>query len=629
MSREIFEIARTGLDVDVCETRDGRRPRYRRQRYGSVEDADRYVEAQTKRRLRAGFQPAGPCVLLGVAADDPRPASVLALDELFAAGDPRALDEILGTTAEKKLQSLARPWLADARPAMRRALLDYVSDGCDRPGHRALVKAIFKHAEANADDELMVHLAVAFDRLTHRIPTAQRAWQDGRMVLTDLLFASNPSVPDRAGGRLANGVVPTSRFSRRTRRYVARRAFRYLRRIGRTDKTRYGRLVRMLLPLYRDEHLASPERLLDSWTLVHVLYAWSDVLVRDPRGIRVAKGRTLGELAPAPYWPDALRDTRDELFAVLATARSRTVRAWTVAWLEKEYASELVGLPPSVVTPLLASADEGVARFGARLLRTAAGLELLPVDAWLALLSVSDLDALAIVVELLEAHVSPRRISLEACAALARSPAAVVAELALRWAEEKTITRAEHVHVVAMTRATVTSVRVAAATWALRLGLSPEHLRDLFDARHEDVRALAARFAEENAAARSLPLWFALVESPYDDVRALVLRHATEWEKEAGASEVEHLAATALLAIHRGSATKQVVLRRLAERSVARPEEVDRLLPLLALALRSVRAPERTSALASLARAAVASDIVRAALARHLPELAVGTQVSA
>ena len=82
---------------------------------------------------------------------DAETASLLLLDELFTAGDERVTDEILGATAEKKLASLAAPWMSDARPAMRRALLAYIDDGCDRPGHRPLVKALFKAFEKRAD----------------------------------------------------------------------------------------------------------------------------------------------------------------------------------------------------------------------------------------------------------------------------------------------------------------------------------------------------------------------------------------------------------------------------------------------------------------------------------------------
>ncbi len=637
-TRDVFEIAIRGTTVEVCETRDWHRPRYRSHDYGSVDDAQRYVENQRKRKLRHGFEEVGPCVLLGVAADDPRVGSVLGAEAHLDEGDPRVTDELLGASGVRDPAGRAGKWVADKRPEMRRALLEYIDDGCDRPGHRKLVKALFKTAEERGDDELMAHFAAAFDRLTVRIPVARFTWRGGQQALEKIELANNPAVSARdASDRRSAASLAKTRFSRATRRYLARRAFRYLRKIGKTNRARYARAVCTLLPLYRDEHFAQPERLLDAWSLVHVLWAWSPVLVRDPRGVRIADGRTLAELAPAPYHPQALRGILDELLVTLANARSQVVRTWLVAWLEREYAGHLEGLRVIEILPLLRSEDDVVARFAVKLLRTAAGLDVLPVEGWVALLAAPNLDALATVVEIFEARVSPKRLSLDACAALARSSAAVVADLGLRWAREKSITTAEDLsHVASIARAPVASVRVEAARWTLELVASgspelaaPEHVRDLFDSRHEDVRAIVAAFVGSRREQRTLPLWFALVESPYDDVRALVARYAKEWQDEAGPAEIEHLAAAALLAIHRGAATKQIVLRRLADRAVAKPNEADRLLPLLALALRSIRGPERAGALASIARAAVSSGVVRAAVARHLPELAVGTQVSA
>ena len=630
---DVFEVGAFGPEVRICETREGHRPRFRVHHMGDEAYARERVARAVARKLRAGYREVGASILLGPDPGERRAPSALALEAMFTAGDPGVLDEVLATTSEKRLASLAVPWLADTRPSMRRALLAYVDDGCDRPGHRPLVKGLFKGAEAHGDDELLAHFAVAFDRLTPRIPTVRWGWVSGSWQPVAHVLAVNPALRSREGDVKHGGP---DRFTRATRQYLARRVFRDLRRIAKADLPRYGRLVRTMLALYEDVHLARPEALLDSWTLVHVLWAWSPVLERDPRGVRVAKGRSLAELAPAPYHPAAFRGVRDELLALLVTARSRVVRAWVAAWLEKEYEAELSGVPMATLRALLASGDSAVSGLGAKLLERADGLSVMPVDEWLALLESPDATALATVVRLFAARVSPKRLSLGACAKLACSPAAVVAELGLSAARDKPIaTPGDLAAVASIARAAeVKAVREAAARWTLELLSSgaralarPEHLRDLFDSRHPEVREIAAEVVTAQPEHRSLPLWFSLVESPYEDVRALVIRFASEWQAEAGASELEHLAATAILAIHRGAASKPAVMRRLADRVVERPEEADRLLPVLALALRSVRGPERTSALASVARAAVRSEAVRAAALRHMPELTVGTEV--
>jgi len=122
-------------------------------------------------------------------------------------------------------------------------------------------------------------------------------------------------------------------------------------------------------------------------------------------------------------------------------------------------------------------------------------------------------------------------------------------------------------------------------------------------------------------------LWFALTESPYDDVRAAVLAHATRWHATATPATLQWVWSAAILAVHRGSKTKAGVPRAIADRVVAHPDEAEQLLPMLALALHSVRAPERAAALTALARA-LHRDPALAARARvHLPTLSVSAEV--
>jgi hypothetical protein len=71
------------------------------------------------------------------------------------------------------------------------------------------------------------------------------------------------------------------------------------------------------------------------------------------------------------------------------------------------------------------------------------------------------------------------------------------------------------------------------------------------------------------------------------------------------------------------------MLRRIAERVARKPDEADRLLPVLALALRSVRATERTGALLAIARAALSDPSLRDAVSRHFPDVVIDTRVSA
>jgi hypothetical protein len=624
-TRAILELEARGAVLETW-TSDYGTSRRTSKTFTTVEDADAALFQRILKARRRGYRLVGPSeVLVPKAAD----GSTVLLDELFAAGDADVLREILACTSEKKLAVLAVPWMNDARPEMRRALFDYIDDGCDRFGHKALVKRLYKLAEAKGDDELLAHFMVAFDRLSaRRLVQRRRSWRRpaGNVLVSD------PVVDER----LTNGREST-RFTRATRRYLARRAFRYFRRLGKSDPARYGRAIRAALTLYEDEHLNTAEKLLDSWGLLHALYAWSNVIDRSPRGVVVSDGQVLKDLAPAPYWPAAWRGVEDELFALLRDARSRPVRAWVVAWLRKEYPSALEQVPVPRVLLLLRSPNEEAVTLGAELLPRATGLATLTVDVWKDLLAIQDLDALLVVSKAFETHVARERLSLADAVALALSSAAPVAELGLRWAKAKGAEGADLRLLSTLGGAPVETVRAEGVAWLLSLfeadgDAKPGRaliLRDLMDSRFIDVRRAACAFVSRAEGDASLPLWLALVESPYDDVRALVVKHAAEWEREAGPGELRHVAATVILAVHRGASAKQAMFRRIADRVARKPEDADQLLPLLGLALRSVRPSERTGALLAIARAAVSNERLREAVSRHFPGVAIDVRVSA
>lgn len=578
-------------------------------------------------------------------------ASALLLDEYFATGDARFLEELFRSRAEKKLQSLAERWSTDERPFARQALLGYIDDGCDRPGHRALVKALFKRAEARGDDEAMGHFLVAFDRLARRELRKAHGWDVVlRRPLESWVLSWDASVPVRARLQLQKDgkgpkrsregslvYQPMPRFSRVTRQYLQRRAWRYFRKKAHGGHAaRYGDAIRPVLALYEDEHLSRPERLVDAWGLMHALYHGSPVLVRAPRGITVAEGHTLAELRPAPYCPDAWRDCRDALLELLATARGRTVRTFCIDVLKSGYARELRGLPFGLLRPLLDSVHDEVQSFAVERLQDAEGLDSLPLKEWLALLDMENPVALPRLCELVEQKVSPKRLSLVQCLQLACSRAAPVAELGLRWARARHIASADDLALLPrLTRAEAPSVRADAMDWVCQRLLhsdeaKPELVRELLDARHADVRARALELMEKDARFGDSPLlWAAMAESPYDDVRQALLRTLPPREKAFAPHSLQHLWATVVLAVHRGSRARRLATSQLAERVIRKPEEAEALLPILGFALRGIRAPERRAALASLARVAFQRPALRDALSRLLPELKlVGDEVT-
>jgi hypothetical protein len=574
------------------------------------------------------------------------------LEEYFEVGDPRFFDELTRCESPKKLKALAERWFPDSRPFARQAMLRYVEDGCDRPGHRAMVKTLFKLAEAGQDDLLMGRFMVAFDRLIKRkvveiigqydfktrttVNDYKLRWNLGKDVLAHMpdgarhFYDPRSTKPKKAHasyGGYSGNPAETPRFTRATRLYLRRRAWRYFRRIGMKDPERYGKGVRAALRQYQDEPLSTIEGVLDSWGLVHALYGKSPVLEKTANGIAVAKGQTLGNLQPSPYFPAAWTGVLEDVLQLIEGAQSHTVRQWAVLWARTQYADALKALPLSRLRILLRSKDEDVQTMAAELLQHAPGVASLSLEDWLSFLKIESPIALPIVCELVKKNVAPSRLSLAQCVALAKLRPAPVAELGFEWAKQKPLQKREDLEaVLKLTSAESPLTRQAAVAWLIELLKSsklsqPLDLRDLLDSRHADVRVPAVALMDQDARfGDEVGLWSALAETPYQDVRAQLLKRLKA-QKGLPPDALRQVWANALLAVHNGGKSKRMVVNQVARRVVAHPTEAEQLVPLLALALRSVRPPERRNALAALAQAAFQLPALRAQVARSIPEL--------
>jgi len=549
-----------------------------------------------------------------------------AVEALLEAGEAElAVERLRSCIDEAAVGAFGDRWFTgptSGLPHVRRALLSYVDRGCDVAHHRALVKRTFKAAEREGDDELMGHFLVAFDRFAHRRIAVQARWNSAqhRQVRTLALTLSR-DVP------AFSGTGPGAVFSRHTREYLKRRAFRYFRVMALRDPARFRRAMVLALPLYRDEDLRDAAQLLDAWSLCHLLFGRSEVLVRKPGGIRIAEGHTLPELAPAPMCEDVWGDGFDELLTVFERARSRVVRSWAIAMLRRHHAEALVGLPLARVVPLLRSPVEEVQAFGVELLGGARDLEETPLDLWLELLRLQSHVVLPRVCELVSRVVSAEQLTLAQCIELACSPAAPAAELGLRWVLSKPIATAELPLLARLTETRVPRLRDEAASFVVRTYASnpeatPEMVREVLDSRFLEVRAAGVRLMLTEPRFRDqTALWLAMAESPWPDIREELSRHLDQRARQLGPDTVRQVWASVLLGVTRGGRAKRRVVDQLAERIVAAPASAGSLLPLLSVALRSVRAPERRAALAALARAAFAEPRLRTALGAALPEL--------
>ncbi|MCB9595994.1 MAG: hypothetical protein H6719_24955 [Sandaracinaceae bacterium] len=568
--------------------------------------------------------------------------STLLLEEHFENGDDRFLDALYACTADGKLKALAPRWIADPRPWARKALLAYVDDGCDRGRHRALVRALLRLAEERKDDRLMAHLFRAFDGMDrHEIRVVDRwSWQDRETRKVSLRVAVKPH-PKRAQTRefwdLLNAAPKNANwrlrgpyFSRKTRAYLRRRAFRWLRAMAYKDPARFLEAAQYTLSIYTEADVEKAEHVVDVYGLTNLLYYGSDVLVRSSRDLRIAPGRQLLELAPAPLNPDAWRGQAEPLLRLLFRSDCLYVRRFLERWLEREEPEALASLRAAQLKPLLMSPYGDVQVFAANLVDGAKGFGTFRVDDWMDLLGLDNLEVLPKICALVERYVTSDRLGLEQLVHLGGLRAAPTAELALRWLKERSITTSEQLAtLMALADAESTHVREEAVRWLLEhvrgeLGTA-DHARMLVDARHPDVREIAlSLMAPGEKHADDPALWLALSESPYPEVRAFLVKHLEARMRVLPPERVAHVWASTLLSPYRGSRAKRRSLEQIATRVVAEPARADELLPILRVALRSVREAERRSALAAVARAAFEAPALLDKVAEHIPELELG-----
>ncbi|NUO47751.1 MAG: hypothetical protein HOV80_02720 [Polyangiaceae bacterium] len=619
-----------GLQLVTVTTTPGKKPKTERAVFATEVAARGQLASKIRSLLARGFQPPTP--------EATRPASAILIDELLAEGSPRFALELALFTG-KKLGTLAERWFKDTRPGVRQMLLDYVRAGVGRAEHKPLVKRLFYLAEDAKDDELMALFAMAFDRLEKRwlVEVDEYDLDASRMVKEPGLVAS-PLLRSRTG---RNDKGP---FTRHTRQYLCRRAFRYFRQIAYSDAGLYVRALAPALAEMTDEDLGDAARFLDAWTVVHVLYWGSEILERNPRGIRIRYGESLANLKFAPLKPKAWGRSFDIALEMAATARSRPVAGFAVHLLETHHQSALEKMPFATAKRLLGAAHETTRAFMIARLGRVSDLATQPVGEWLALVEGGTLETLPEIVRLFREHVAPRRLSLEECVTLSLSPAAAVAELGLTWVKEraeKGLTALERQRLLRLASARAPLVRKAAADYLAELlakapEAKPEEVRELLDAGDADVRARAMTLLDQSDRfAKSPVVWASMAESPHADVRDKLLgalyAQATETPPPAHPdgpkvddAALARLWSTTLLSIHRGSRVKPKALATMAAALEREPSRAEAIVPLMRIALRSVRPTERRAALAAIARAAQAHVEVRVAASRHLPELSLG-----
>lgn len=565
---------------------------------------------------------------------DPTPGSTVLLDEYFAAGEALFVDELVRVRDSNALAALATRWNQDPRPFARRMLFAYLARPMATPGHNVLVKRLFKHAEAQQDLEVLAAFVPAFERLVRRRcgTTSVHRGRDRQPETVTWVIAPRDNLLPMPGRPPSRSDREARLFSYRTRYHLRRRAWRNVRRLFHRDPELYRATAARVLRGYVDADFAEGVRILDARCLLDLCHRHDPALVFSTNRARLAPGRTLAELTPAPRHLAAWTGpaAAAELWALLGTAKARFVRVWTLGMLEKHHREFLATLPAAELIPLFENDDAETQQLAARMLADNASLGELPVATWLGLLGIGNPVALQSLCELARKHVPPERFTIEQLVRLASARSTPVAGFGLEWLRARTITTTdERAALAELSGAACASVAGAAATHALAILGQREHydvalVMRFFDAVSVDVRTAAWEWLAPNSPGHDDPvLWARLSESPYEDVRLRLVKALAERVTlpGTGVAELTRVWTAVLLGIHRGGRHKILAVHQLGRALLAWPEHVRDLLGIVAVALRSVRAAEARVALAALVQAVERTPALAEPVARAFPEL--------
>lgn len=574
--------------------------------------------------------------------DANRRGSNLLLDEFFAHGDDRFVPELLAVTDAARLAALTERWKRDPRPWARAMQLRYLDQPWTSVGHNVVVKRLFKEAERRADLELLGAFLHRFDLLVRRERTSGYRWdpESRRSIHSEHLALPHDALrgtpPPRALAQRPRLRAPFpwrergTLFSARTRYYLRRRVVRDLRRLAFREPVRYVEAAAFALARYRDDDLADGVAVLDSWCLLALCYRRHPALHFGADHVQLTPGHALAELTPAPRHLAAWRAPAGfGALLGLARAPARLVRIWARSLLRSEHAAGFATAPVAAVLPLLDHDDEQTQAFGAELLAAIVRERALATPEWLTLLRAPGVVAQQTVVDLARPHLRAAHLELDALIELALVPGAPLAAFAADLLREHPAAASAPARLADLAQARCAAVAGRLAAWAIALLGAPDRydvtlVARFFDAPLASARAAAWAWLQPGTPGHADPaLWSRLVETPYDDARALLLTALRERAglPGVGGDALVVLWSTVLLNVHRGGRAKRTALQQLAAGAAADPARVPALLPVFAVAVRSVRPAEARAGLAALVQAVEREPALREPVARTFPEL--------
>jgi hypothetical protein len=415
-------------------------------------------------------------------------------------------------------------------------------------------------------------------------------------------------------------------FRLATRNYLRRRAWRYFRKLGKTQPERYVNAVSLALNLYRDDDSSDGLALIDNWGLMHILFHHSPAIEAKPGGWTIRAGHSLGELSPTPIYENLWDHAPERVVGLLSTARSSTVRRWAIRRIEADPSTHRSGLPIEGWLDLLGHADPQVASLASKMLEGMDGLDSVSVDRWLSLAESTDPAGLEVLCSLIGRSVKADQVTLDQAVKLAALRALPVAKLGFSWLKSKSVR--EPAEILPLIDAECSMLRPEIFRWLRSLfdGSTVDArlvVMECLDSRQADARAEGwAWFSGDRELSEDVVLWRKLLESPHDEIRlALVSALESKSKITFNSSDLRPLWASVLLNIHRGSRAKPLVVRQLIQRLNAKPDEVAELLPMLSVALRSSRGPERRAGLVAVVQLVEQRSEVETLVRSTFPEL--------
>lgn len=548
-----------------------------------------------------------------------RPISSLVLAELYDSADGRFLEEISKVPENAKaFVGVIERWKKDTRPWARRLRIEYVKQNWPRESPRLIYKRLFKQAWHDADHELMAAFLVQFDRMIRRKRSKRYRWDAGAVEIREVLVVPPSSNP--------------SRFSIRTRHYMRRRAWCYFRKLGHKQPADYLPAISNALLQYTDDDVRAGENLLDNWGLMHACFGKSDQLIFTARHTNILSDGSLSQMSAAPRFEKLWKKSEgfSTLLALVVEAQSRTIRVWAIQLLKHLHAGRLPSISAQTLLSLIDHHDSDVSTFGADLLENSETVGSFPMQTWMELLNAKNPIVVEKIATAFRRFVTFERVTLSQAVELASRVSVPVATLGLEILQSREFRKAEEFDQLAnLARARCAAVGEQIARFALsflnRSGIyQVDQVIGFFDSALQSMRDGAFSQLQPGTPAEVDPaFWARLFESPYDDVRQQLVARLQERTTIPGAS-IDSLALLwrmVLLNIHRGGRTKLIALRQISDRAMADATNAKSILPILVIAIRSVRQPEVRHGLAAIVTILERSPELRDEVKRLLPEL--------